>query len=112
MEADALRSSATESCRLSPTTETLGTMASAATFSVKVMARVSSSISSSSRRPSSPEDRIISSSSSIDRTPASSSLGSIPSFRTVQFADSLRKTISGLSSLLTICGMANQTPEK
>jgi hypothetical protein len=87
-------------------------MASAATFSWKVIARVSSDISSLSRKPSSPDDRIISSSSSIERTPASSSRGSIPSLRTVQLADELRNRMNGPTAAFTICiGMPNHTDE-
>ncbi len=112
MADDSLLISAIGSCLLIPTTDTLGTIASAATFSVKVIARVNSSSSSSSSRPSSPEDRIINSSSSIERTPASSSLGSIPSLRTVQLAALFRNRIRGRSSRLTTCiGIPNQTAD-
>ncbi len=109
---DSLRISATASCLLNASTSTRGIMASAATFSWKVIARVNSVSSSSSRWPPSPDDRIMSSSSSIDLTPASSSRGSMPSFRTVQLAEALRNRITGLKALFTSCiGMPNSTAD-
>ena len=76
-------------------TERRGMSASAASFSPKRIDRVSRVSASGSRVPSSPDERMSSSSSSSERTDVSSSCGSMPSRRTVQLAAPFRKRISG-----------------
>ncbi len=77
------------------TTDRRGTSAAAASFVPNRIDRVSSRSALGSSVPSSPELRMSSSSSSSDRTEASSSCGSMPTRRTVQSAAPLRKEMSG-----------------
>ncbi len=99
---------ATTSSTDSVTTDRRGTSASAASFSPKRIDRVSSVSASGSRVPSSPDDRMRSSSSSRDRTEVSSSCGSMPRRRTVQLAAPLRKVIRGPSTrVITSMGAAS-----
>ncbi len=84
------------------TTESRGISASAASFSPNRIERVRSVRASGSRVPSSPDERISSSSSSSERTDVSSSWGSIPKRRTVQLAAPFRKAISGPSTRVII----------
>ena len=88
-------------------TESRGISASAASFSPKRIDRVSRVRASGSRVPSSPDERMRSSSSSRERTEVSSSCGSMPNRRTVQLAAPFKKAISGPSTrVITSIGAA------
>ena len=84
--------------RGTPWTETRGIITSAAWRSTKAIARVRRVVSVGSSSPSSEEARTIISSSWRERSPASSSRGSIPRRRTAQLADRLKNWMTGRRS--------------